>query len=328
MRIVYFGSGAFGLPTLEALARAHEIAGVVTQPDRPSGRGRQPTPTPVGQWADRNVGGPSLLRVQDVNAPDAIVQIRALAADAWVVIAFGQKLSPALLDGPFALNLHGSLLPRWRGAAPINHALLAGDATVGVTAITLAERMDAGLMLGAASTPARPAETAGELHDRLAALGPELVLRVLEEQSAAPGFSTPGFVPHGQRQNETEATRAPKLSRADGWVNFEQPAELCRRRINGLSPWPGVTVALRGERLRLLRAETGSGPAEQGAGADAPAGAVVAPDRGLVLCGEGSILRLLEVQLAGGRAMRWAEFANGRRIAPGETLSGGAPSAS
>jgi methionyl-tRNA formyltransferase len=325
VRIVFFGSGEFGLPTLGSLAREHELLAFVTQPDRPAGRGRESAPTPVAAWAGEHAPSVPVLKPESVNDPRVVEQIRAIPADAWVVIAFGQKLSPALLAGRFAVNLHGSLLPRWRGAAPINHAILAGDAEAGVTVITLADRMDAGLMLGQASAPVGPAETAGELHDRLAALGPALVLRVLGDQSALPGFGSPAFEPRGARQDETLATRAPKLSRADAWVDFHSSSEVCRRRINALAPWPGVAVRFRGTPLRLLRAEAADRPPEQSCSAP---GTIVAPERGLVACAGGSLLRIIEVQPPGGRAMEWKAFANGRRVAVGETLHGGASSAS
>lgn len=309
MRVVFLGSGAFGLPTLSHVARTHRITGVVTQPDRPAGRGVKLSPTPVAAWADANLPGVPVFKPERINTSGDLETVRALDADVWVVIAFGQKLSKALLKDRFAINLHASLLPRWRGAAPINAAILAGDARTGNSVITLAERMDAGLVLGTSERAIEPAVTAGELHDLLAADGPELVEKVLRAQAC--GTLNPLV------QDESLVTLAPKLSRADAWVDFSQPAEECRRRINGLSPWPGVTVEFRGQPLKLLRA----GPSrDAGPGA---VGAIIDPAQGIVRCGGGTGLALLEVQPAGKRPTLWRDFANGHRLGPEERLSGG-----
>ena len=332
MRIVFLGSGAFGLPALQALARAQDaanpgigsesrstepsterstVAMVVTQPDRKAGRGGRLTPTPLGAWAAEHLPAVPLLKPERVNEPSILAQIRAADADAWVVIAFGQKLNSSLLADRFAINLHASLLPRWRGAAPINAAILAGDTTTGNSVITLADRMDAGLVLGQSQHPINPTTTAGELHDLLAADGPALVLRVLAERQSG----TLGPV----EQDESLVTLAPKLSRADGWVDFWASAEACRRRINGLSPWPGVQATLGDQALKLVRAQ-----ADQAGGMDhpptnTPPGTLLDPARGTVACDEGT-LQLLEIQPAGKRPMAWADFARGRSLEPGTPL--------
>ncbi|HMN97188.1 MAG TPA: methionyl-tRNA formyltransferase [Phycisphaerales bacterium] len=234
MRLVFFGSGSFGLPTLEALAATEEIALVVTQPDRPAGRGRALAPTPVAEWAERR--GVRTLKAASVHEAAAVEAIHAVAAEAWVVIAFGQKLAPHLLGETFAINLHGSLLPRHRGAAPVNWTILAGDGVAGVSVITLAQRMDAGgVLLRRELAPLRT-ETAGELHDRLAALGPGAIAETLRRFRA--GTLSP------EPQDDRLATKAPKLGRADAWVDFRGSAENARRRINALAPWPGVSVRL------------------------------------------------------------------------------------
>ncbi|MCH2154198.1 MAG: methionyl-tRNA formyltransferase, partial [Phycisphaerales bacterium] len=183
MRIVFLGSGAFGLPTLQELAEQHEVVLVVTQPDRPSGRGRGSTPTPIGAWADE-VGLP-LLKTPDINSTECMDHVRGIDADAWVIIAFGQKLSPQLIHDRFAMNLHASLLPAYRGAAPIHRALLAGESHTGLSVITIADRIDAGEILGQCTTEIHSYETAGDLHDRLAALGPGLVQDVLLQHANA-----------------------------------------------------------------------------------------------------------------------------------------------
>lgn len=310
MDLVYFGSGAFGLPTLERLASRHRVRAIVTQPDRPAGRGGRLTPTPVGAWAAAHVHDVPLIKPERVNEPSVCAQLRAVEAEAWVVIAFGQKLGRVLLDGRFAINLHASLLPRWRGAAPINAAILAGDAETGNSVITLAERMDAGTILAQSRRRLDPAMTAGQLHDLLAGDGPDLVESVLCAHAA--GTLSP------YAQDETLVTLAPKLTKADGWVDFAQPAQACRRRIHGLTPWPGVTVTLGGRTLRLLRVEPDAVNPQQSA-----VGTVVDPDRGIVACGGGTALRLLAVQPAGGRAMPWADFARGHRVGRGAMLTSG-----
>ena len=302
MRVVYFGSGAFGLPTLGALCDVHDVVGVVTQPDRPSGRGKVLTPTPVGGFAAERLPGVAVLKPERVNESGVRDMIRGWDADAWVVIAFGQKLGRSLLADRFAVNLHASLLPRWRGAAPINAAILAGDARTGVSVITLAEEMDAGLVLGSAGRALDPSLTAGELHDVLALDGVGVVLDVLERRV--------GGTLVGEAQDPALVTLAPKLSKADGWIDFLESAEACRRRVHGLTPWPGVGVVLGGVSLKLLRVGV------EVCGHDAEPGVLLDLD-GLISCGGGSGLRLLEVLPSGGRAMDFGSFARGRGVVVG-----------
>jgi methionyl-tRNA formyltransferase len=310
MDLVFFGSGAFGLPTLEALAGAHRVAGVVTQPDRPAGRGKSLAPTPIGTWAAAHLAGVPMWKPERVNAPDVLSEIRDISADVWVVIAFGQKLSAALLDGRFAINLHASLLPRWRGAAPINAAILAGDERTGNSVIALAERMDAGLVLGQSTRPIEPEQTAGDLHDLLAADGPALVMQVLDDKAAGKLDA--------REQDESKVTIAPKLSAADRWVDFREPAPNCRRRIHGLTPWPGVSVQAGSARLKLSRVEVVDVQAEPD-----QVGTLVDAAKGIVACGGASGLRLIEVQPEGKRAMSWEDYARGHQPAVGTKFDGG-----
>jgi len=308
MKLVLLGSGAFALPAYERLARDHEVTLVVTQPDRPAGRGRRLTPTPVGEWAQ--AAGLQTLKTDDASGADR-EPIRSAPADAWVVIAFGQKLSPALLEGRFAINLHASLLPRWRGAAPIHHAILAGDAETGNSVITLAERMDAGLVLGQSRREIEPTDTAGDLHGRLAEDGPDLVARVLEEKSRDALRPEP--------QDETKVTLATKLDKQrDGWVDFKMTASEARCRINGLSPWPAATVRFKEEDVKLLRArESASAP-----DAGAEPGTVIDAERGLVACRRGAV-ELMELQAPGKAAMPWAAFAQSKGVRAGDVFEGG-----
>lgn len=317
MKLVFFGSGAFGLPTLERLTRDHQLLAVVSQPDRPAGRGGAPTPTPIATWTAEHLPAVPLIKPEKVNEPGVSSNLRSLGADAWVVIAFGQKLGKALLEGIFAMNLHASLLPRWRGAAPINAAIQAGDLFTGNSVITLADRMDAGEILGRSRREIGPEQTAGELHDLLAADGPALVESVLRSHQAG--------TLRREVQDESRATLAPKLSKADGWLDFAAGAESCRRRIHGLTPWPGVTATFRGSPVRLARARVIPGSSES-----APPGAILDPAQGSVACGpdedgRAAALQILEVHPAGRRQMSWAEFARGSRVAKGETLVGRGP---
>lgn len=316
MRIMFFGSGAFGVPTLAHLTQRHTLLGIVTQPDRPAGRGGRLTPTPVAAWAAANVPEVPVFKPERVNTPEVVEQIRRLGgpgqADAWVVIAFGQKLGRALLDGVFAVNLHASLLPRWRGAAPINAAILAGDRETGNSVITLADRMDAGLVLAQSRRPIDPLVTAGELHDLLAADGPALVEQVLAAHEAELRGGPPA---PAVAQDELLVTIAPKLSKASGVIDWSADADACRRLIHAMTPWPGVTVMFNGSPLKLLRARVGDVAASQH-----PPGTIIDPAAGLIACGDRSTLQLLEVQPAGKRPMPWADFARGRTIRSGDML--------
>lgn len=338
MRVAFLGSGAFGLPSLAALAARPGVSlvGLVSQPDRPAGRGRRATPTPVAELAAHEpaLGGLPLIKPADVNAPAALEEIARWRAEVLVVIAFGQKLGPGLLSLPGlradvpAVNLHASLLPRWRGAAPINAALLAGDATTGNSVITIAPRMDAGLVLGQSVREIDPLVTAGELHDRLAQDGPGLLGSVLAQIDAGKGPEI------GRVQDESLVTKARKLSRADDAADFTLRAVEVRRRVHGLTPWPGITIDLGGAsggpaplRVKLLRvADRGAA----GAGTAPPAGTLVDPVEGVVACGAGTSLRLLEVQPAGGRPMPWPEFVRGagRALRDGDTARRPPPAAS
>lgn len=309
MRIVFFGSGAFGLPSLERLVTRHTLLAVVTQPDRPAGRKKVMTPTPIGAWAQSpHPGVPTsdfiLSKPDNVNDPIWVERLRALPADAWVVIAFGQKLGGTLLEGRFAINLHASLLPRWRGAAPINHAIIAGDEVTGNSVITLAERMDAGAVLGRSTRPIDPAITTGELHDLLAQDGPDLIDDVLRAHEG--GTLDPLM------QDESRVTFAPKFSKRDGSVDFSRPADVCRNRIHGLNPWPGVTAAINGEPIKLHRAKAIERPHQQ------PPGSLLDVEEGIVACAPGSALRLIEVQPPNRRAMDWEDFRNGASLTVGD----------
>lgn len=301
--LVFFGAGAFGVPTLAHLHNTHRLRAIVTQPDRPAGRGGKLTPTPIADWAEANAPHVPLLKPANVNEAATLQQIRGTPANAWVIIAFGQKLAQPLLADQFAINLHGSILPRWRGAAPVNWAILAGDGVAGNSVITLADRMDAGLVLGTSSRPVPANLTAGELHDLLSADGPALVADVLSQFSAG--------TLHPLQQDESRVTKARKLSRADGWIDFSKTAMECRNWVHGLTPWPGVKISIGSQELKVLRVR------ECESRASSAPGMLLDVTMGRIACGNATSLELVEVQPAGKKPMSWAAFANGRTLAPG-----------
>lgn len=311
MRLLFLGSGAFGIPSLAAMHDRHEIAAIVTQPDRPAGRKRMLTPTPVAEWAMANAPHVPLERPENINEPGVLGRVRAYEADAWVVIAYGQRLSDELHDDRFAINLHASRLPRWRGAAPIAHAILAGDEITGNSVIDVASRMDAGDVHAMSERPIGRTQTAGELHDALAEDGPDLLLKVLgwrENNSLQP-----------KGQDESRVTLAPKLSKSDGWIRFLDGADACRRRINGLSPWPAVTARIGDETLKLLCAKSSDLPHEEPTWRT---GALVEHgDELAIACGtpdEPSVLAPCRVQAPGKRETSWGEYIRGARLSPAD----------
>ena len=311
MRLLFLGAGDFGLPTLAWMHEHHEVVAVISQPDRPAGRQRKLTPTPISEWAQTR--SLPVMKTDDVNAPAFIQDMLGLHVDGSVVVAFGQKLSPALVDamGRLAINLHASLLPKYRGAAPINWAMIHSEKTTGVSVIGIAQKMDAGPVYAEASLEIDPGETAGELHDRLANLGPGAIGRVLTD------LTNNRLSP--KEQDESQATQAPKLSKVDGTVNFDQPAEMVRARVHGLTPWPGCRVAWachatgQTTELRLLRVADLPDEKTTGEPGLVLAGFKVATARGVV--------QLVTVQAAGKKAMNIKEFARGHKMGAGDQLT-------
>src|SRR5687768_14475637 len=229
LKLIFAGSGEFGLPTLRALLDAgHEIVQVISQPDRPAGRGRVLTPTPIASFAA--AANLPVLKTSNINAETLP------PADAMVVIAFGQKIGEAAVHHPRlgSVNLHASILPKYRGAAPINWAIIRGERVAGNSVIRLAPKMDAGAVLDQSSLDIGELETAGELHDRLAADGAPLVLKVLSQLADGTAVETP--------QDESLATIAPKLSRESAKLDFSRPAADIANQIRGMYPWPGCRV--------------------------------------------------------------------------------------
>jgi len=308
MNIVFLGSGAFGVPTLEQLARDHIITGIVTQPERKAGRGSQLTATPIGQWAGEYLPDVPMIKPEKINTDEPRDLIRNWDADAWIVIAYGQYLGSKLLADRFAINLHASLLPRWRGASPINSAIVAGDTTTGNSIITIDKHMDAGAILSQSTRTIEPDMTAAMLHDALAHDGPDLVAKVLDDRlNNREQYLT---------QDPSQVTIAAKMSKSDGVVDFNQPARLVNARINGLNPWPSVTVGFRDETIKINHSKLAEIQSQE------TPGTIIDATLGLVSCRDAHAIQLLTVQPPNKRAMDWKAFANGRSINAGEQLLG------
>jgi methionyl-tRNA formyltransferase len=320
MRLLFLGSGEFGLHTVQMLHAQHELVGVISQPDKPAGRKRVLTPTPIAAWALEQ--GLPVLRTDNVNTPEFIRQVSDLKADASVVIAFGQKLSESFIEalGKLTVNLHASLLPKYRGAAPINWAMIQGEHKAGVSVIALAQKMDAGPVYAEASLTIDPNEIAGELHDRLAALGPDVIAKVLSDLES--GTLDP------KEQDHDKATKAPKLSKADGTVDFNQTCDKVAARVHGLTPWPGCRVNWlcqeTGKTAMLTLGRVASIPDLSCLvgleSVDKPPAPGTVCEGFHVMTAEG-LVRLIEVQAPGTRMMPIADFARGHQLAEGDVLS-------
>lgn len=312
MNVVYFGSGQFGVNCLDAIAQSkHKIAMVVTQPVKAAGRGKKPKPTPVAAWAaSKSVPA---IETDNVNDKAIIRRIANAAPDLIVVIAFGQKVSRELTELPphGAINVHASLLPKYRGAAPINWAIINGETETGISIITLAEKMDAGRIIAEAKTSIGPDETAGELHDRLAQLSAPLLTETIDKIAEGAAVY--------KDQDHSQATLAPKLSKSDGWVDFSQDAEIAQRRIRGLWPWPGASAG-------YISQKDGSTTRVTIAGAqvvETPNPQQLAPgtlDENLNVICASNALRITRVKPEGSRLMDFKSFANGRNTSPGDTF--------
>jgi methionyl-tRNA formyltransferase len=303
LRLAFLGTPDFALASLRALAEAgHEIAVVYSQPPRPAGRGQKPRPSPVQALAEARgwpVETPKSLRDPAVQAAFA-----ARDLDAAVVAAYGLMLPPAILAAPRlgCLNVHASLLPRWRGAAPIQRALLAGDRRTGVTIMVMEEGLDSGPMLLSQALPIGPEDTGASLHDRLAALGGRLVVEALE------GFAAGRLTP--QSQPADGITYAAKLRREEARLDWRAPAEDLERQVRAFTPWPGAYFELAGERVKVLAAERVAGDGLPGE---------VLDGRLTVACGEAA-LRPLRLQRPGKTALDGDAFLRGFPIAPGTRL--------
>jgi methionyl-tRNA formyltransferase len=309
LNIIFMGTPAFAVPPLDALAAAgHRVLMAVTQPDRPVGRGRKLTPSPVKRTALRL--GIALRQPEKIKTEAFTRELAALAPDVLVVVAFGRILPRALLDLPRlgAVNIHGSLLPRYRGAAPIQWAVINGEALTGVTAMLMDEGLDTGPILCSREVPIRPDDTSATLHDRLSVAGAGLLIEALE------GLATGSLTPVAQ--DDRLATYAPMLSKKDGRIPWQKPAREVACFIRGMTPWPGAFTFHGDRRLKIFRAqplavETGETP-----GRVLPGFA----DELRVATGDG-VLSILEIQGESGKRLAIRDFLRGCDLPPGIRLA-------
>ena len=306
LRLIFMGTPDFAVPTLlELVAHGHEIAAVYTRTAKPAGRGMKLQPTPVEQEA-RRLGIP-VETPTTLKTPEAVEIFRAHRAEAAVVVAYGMILPQAILDTPKlgCFNLHASLLPRWRGAAPINRAIMAGDTETGVMVMKMDAGLDTGDVAMAERTAITDAMTAADLHDALAPLGADLMVRAM------------GALERGRlqltRQSEDGVTYAAKIEKAEARIDWNKPARAVLRHIHGLSPFPGAwcEMGIEGERLKILRCELADGSGAAGELLD---------DRLTIACQQGA-LRILELQRAGKAPMKAEDFLRGTPLKAGVRLA-------
>ncbi len=307
MRLVFAGTPDFAVPSLEALARWGEVNGadlsaVYTQPDRPAGRGRADRASPVKQNALNH--GWRIVQPVTFRDQDAVAELASLAPDLMVVAAYGLLLPPSVLAIPRlgCVNVHASLLPRWRGAAPIQRAIAAGDAVTGITIMQMDKGLDTGPMLLKKETPIGPTDTAAVLHDRLAALGAEALVEAL------PGIVDGSLA--AEPQDEALATHARKLSKAEARIDWGQPAREIERCVRAFNSWPVADTLLGETQLRVWAADV-----LPDRGNASPGRVLAATADGIDVATGDGVLRLTRVQLAGGRAMDAAAFVNAHHLA-------------
>lgn len=307
MRIIFMGTPSFAVPALGALLDAgHEVVGVYTQPPRAAGRGLGLKKSPVQLFAESK--GLSVSTPPSLKSAEEQKQFKALNADAAVVVAYGLILPKAILDAPRygCFNIHASLLPRWRGAAPIQRAIMAGDAETGVAVMRIEEKLDTGAICLAERTPIWPDEIAGELHDRLAMLGADLMVKALADLAKGSLACWP--------QHEEGVTYAAKIEPSETRIDWSRPADKVQHQIQGLSPHPGawfeVDLAGKRERVRALRASLATGDGRPGTLLD---------DKLTIACGKGAV-RLTQVQRAGKRPMSADDFLRGVTLRVGAIL--------
>jgi methionyl-tRNA formyltransferase len=313
-KVVFMGTPEFAVPSLKSLLATQTVVGVVTQPDRPAGRGQRQRPSPVKEAAQ--AAGVPLYQPETLRPEETAAPIRAWGPDVIVVAAFGQILRPHLLDLPprGCINVHASLLPRWRGASPIQYAIMAGDGESGITLMQMDEGLDTGPVFVQKAIPILPRETAATLHDRLAALGGEMLAVYLDDILAGRIPATP--------QDDSVSTYAPMIKKKDGRLTWSEPAVDLDRRIRAMTPWPGAFTFWGKKRLKVITAVPFARPLPA-----APPGQVIAQPLGgedavVVQTGEAG-LRLQKVQLAGKQAMKIHDFVRGRPDFVGGVLGKG-----
>lgn len=301
MKLVFAGTPEFSVAALDALhAAGHEIAGVYTQPDRPAGRGRQLSASPVARRAQQ-LGLPLYKPARFT--PEALAELAALRPELMVVVAYGLILPQAVLDVPVhgCFNIHASLLPRWRGASPIQQAILAGDEQTGITLMQMDTGLDTGDMLLRAETEIGPAETAAELHDRLAEMAADLLVTALDRLDA-------DALPTPEPQDDAQATHAPLIRKTDAAIDWQLDARTLERRVRAYNPWPVAYGDIQGQPVRIFRAraEDTENPAlEPGT----PITAAGRPDSIRIACGQG-VLEVLELQAPGRKRVTAAQWLN------------------
>jgi methionyl-tRNA formyltransferase len=308
LRIVFFGTPDFAVPTLQALLESrHQVAAAVTQPDRPRGRGQRPHAPPVKDLALRH--GLTVLQPERLRDEDFLKALKSLNADLGVVAAYGKILSDAVLQTPGRglINVHASLLPKYRGAAPIHRAVMAGETKTGVTIMRVVKALDAGPMLSSVSRSIGPDETSSEVEQELAVIGAEALVRAVDALASGTANETP--------QDDAQSTYAHRLEKTDGVVDWSRPVRAIHNQIRGLHPWPHAYSDLDGERTILLRSHVET---EQNVGRNVEPGEIVeaAGDVLSVQTGKG-VLRILELQREGRRPVSAREFLAGRRLPEG-----------
>lgn len=308
MRLVFFGTSAFAVPALRAVhAAGHTIAAVVTQPDRPAGRGRVLTASPVAIVATEL--GLHIVKPERIRTAEFLADLKNLAPEIIVTASYGKLLPSEILQLPprRCVNIHPSLLPRWRGAAPIPWSILGGDTTTGVTTMYMVEALDGGDILLQASVPIAPAEDAAHLHDRLATIGAELIVQTLD------GLATNKIAPRAQ--DESQVTIARLFTKDDGRIDWTQPAEQIIRQVRALQPWPVAFTQLHNLQLKIFCAELWP---ECPIPAGTQPGTIFGVTRSLQIATGRGTLCLTDVQLAGKQRMRSEVFLRGYRVQTGE----------
>jgi len=311
MRVIFLGTPEFAVPSLQALlGSAHEVCAVFTQPDRPAGRGQRPQAPPVKSVASG--AGLPVYQPEKIRNPENRPLLEFFRPDVIVVVAFGQILPPWLLELPRlgCVNVHASLLPRYRGAAPVTWAILNGERVTGVTTMLMDEHLDTGPMLLKRETGISAEVTAGDLSVQMAQMGAELVIPTIEGLDA--GRIQPVV------QDDSLATSAPRITKEMAPIDWSRQAAAIHNQVRGLNPWPLAVTSCHGLRLQILRSTSPGASAEQ----ETPGGTFTGvSESGMrIACGAGTIIEILEVQPAGRRRMSGRDFANGARLRPGEKL--------
>ncbi|TYP72661.1 methionyl-tRNA formyltransferase [Paenibacillus methanolicus] len=311
MRIVFMGTPDFAVPSLEALiAAGHEILAVVTQPDRPKGRKKTLTPPPVKEAA--LLHGLAVHQPERLRTSDTVEEIARLQPDLIVTAAFGQILPKSVLDVPRlgCINVHGSLLPKYRGGAPIQRSIMNGEAMTGVTIMYMAEGLDTGDMISKAELPITDTDNAGTIFEKLSVIGAELLMRTLPAIESGEA--------HAEKQDDAEATYAPNLKRDDERIDWNRGAREIFNQVRGLSPMAGAFTMLGGETFKIWACH----PLAAGGGNAAPGNVVAADELGIKVATGDGILLLTTVQPAGKKAMAASEWLKGAKLAPGTVFGG------